>query len=102
MRRSNDRSRLQSRIEPDFPATLSHAAIDGMLRGELDFDRVVISDDMQMGAVANHYGFETAIERAISAGVDIINIGEQHALSRGRGIPRLHLYPPTVGRWEDR
>ena len=59
-------------IDPDFPATLSRAAIDGMLRGELDFDRVVISDDMQMGAVANHYGFEIAIERALLAGIDII------------------------------
>ena len=59
-------------IDPDFPATLSRAAIGGLLRGELGFDGVVISDDVQMGAVANHYGFEIAIERALLAGIDII------------------------------
>ena len=55
---------LNRAIDPDFPATLSRATINDLLRVELDFDGVVISDDVQMGAVANHYGFEIAIERA--------------------------------------
>jgi beta-N-acetylhexosaminidase len=61
-------------LDPDYPATLSHATITGLLRGELGYDGVVLTDDMQMGAIANYYGFEQAIELAINAGADIISI----------------------------
>lgn len=61
-------------LDPDYPATLSKPIITGILRENLHYDGVVISDDMQMGAIANHYGFETAIQATIEAGVDIIAI----------------------------
>ena len=61
-------------LDPDYPATLSHATIEGVLRGELGYDGVVLTDDMQMGAIAQYYGFEQAIELAINAGADIISI----------------------------
>ena len=48
--------------------------IDGLLRGELGYNGVVISDDLQMGAIRNEYGFEEAIRKVIEAGVDIIAI----------------------------
>ena len=51
-------------LDPDYPATLSHATIEGVLRGELGYDGVVLTDDMQMGAIAQYYGFEQAIELA--------------------------------------
>jgi beta-N-acetylhexosaminidase len=41
----------------------------------LGFDGVVISDDMQMAAITTHYGFETAIRKALEAGVDILVFG---------------------------
>ncbi len=59
-------------LDPDYPATLSPATITGLLRGELGYDGVVISDDMQMGAIAQHYGLEVAVHQAIVAGVDIL------------------------------
>ena len=59
-------------LDRDYPATLSKSTITGILREELGYDGVVISDDMQMGAIANEYGFETAIQAAIEAGIDII------------------------------
>lgn len=57
-----------------YPATLSHNVITGMLRDRLGFDGVVISDDMNMGAIADNYGLEQAIELSINAGCDIICI----------------------------
>lgn len=59
-------------LDPEFPATLSQRVIKGLLREKMNFDGVVISDDMQMGAIANAYGLKTAIYRAIDAGVDIL------------------------------
>ncbi len=55
-----------------FPSTLSKKIIDTYLKGKLNFNGVIISDDMQMGAINKYYGFEESIERAIHAGVDII------------------------------
>ena len=55
-----------------LPATLSDKMIGGILRGMLGFDGVVFSDDMHMGAISKHYGFEEAIILAINAGVDVL------------------------------
>jgi beta-N-acetylhexosaminidase len=60
------------KTDGDNPATLSKPTISGLLREELNYDGVVISDDMQMGAITEHYGFETAVQAAIEAGVDIL------------------------------
>jgi len=59
-------------LDAQYPATLSRFIIRGILRDELNYDGVVISDDMQMGAIVNHYGFEMAIQKAIEAGIDIL------------------------------
>jgi len=59
-------------LDEQFPATLSHKIITGVLRGELNYEGVVISDDLQMGAIINNYSFETAIQKTIEAGVDIL------------------------------
>jgi beta-N-acetylhexosaminidase len=66
---------FNARLDKQYPATLSAATINGLLRGELGFDGVVISDDMQMAAITAHYGFETAIRKALEAGVDILVFG---------------------------
>ncbi len=55
-----------------FPSTLSKKIIQKYIRKDLGFDGVVISDDMQMGAINQYYGFEESIEKAILAGVDIL------------------------------
>ena len=47
-------------LDPDHPATLSKSIIGDLLRDQLHFKGVVVSDDMQMGAVANFYGLEEA------------------------------------------
>jgi beta-N-acetylhexosaminidase len=59
-------------LDADWPATLSKSTIDNLLRKELGFQGVVISDDMMMKAISDHYGLETAIRQAVNAGVDIL------------------------------
>jgi beta-N-acetylhexosaminidase len=63
---------FNANLDPERPATLSKPTITGILREALDYDGVVISDDMQMGAIAQYYGLEAAIQAAIEAGVDIL------------------------------
>jgi beta-N-acetylhexosaminidase len=55
-----------------LPATLSKKIITGLLREQMGFDGIIISDDMHMKAISDHYGFEQAIEMSINAGVDIL------------------------------
>lgn len=63
---------FNERLDPAYPATLSKATIAGLLRGRLGFDGVVVSDDLQMKAIADHYGLREAILRALDAEVDIL------------------------------
>ncbi len=63
-------------LEPrGLPATLSPSIIDNILREKLGFDGVVISDDLQMRAITDAYGFKEAVQRAVLAGVDLITVG---------------------------
>ena len=66
---------FNARLDSGVPATLSKRIITGILRDSLKYQGVIISDDMQMGAIADHYGLETALEKCINAGVDIVCFG---------------------------
>ena len=66
---------FNARLDPEFPATLSPKIITGILREQLGYDGVIISDDMQMKAIASQYAFETAIQSALAAGIDILTFG---------------------------
>jgi beta-N-acetylhexosaminidase len=68
---------FNARLDPEHPATLSRATIDGVLRRDLGYDGVVISDDLQMGAIRQAYGYEEAVRLAIDAGVDVLTIANQ-------------------------
>ncbi len=77
-------------LDPDHPATLSHKIITGLLREKLGYDGVVISDDMQMGAISSRYDLANAVELAINAGVDMIAFSNNIPLRRGANGSRLH------------
>jgi beta-N-acetylhexosaminidase len=62
---------LNTALDPIYPATLSLTTLN-RLRKDLRYDRLVITDDMQMDAVAKHFGEEDMIALAINAGCDII------------------------------
>lgn len=70
-------------LDADHPATLSAPTIDGLLREQLGWDGLVISDDMQMGAIREAYGYEEAIQLAIAAGVDVLTIAQQQVFEEG-------------------
>ncbi|WP_404403176.1 glycoside hydrolase family 3 protein [Pelagibacterium halotolerans] len=55
-----------------LPASLSPAWIDGVLRGDLGYDGVVISDDLQMGAITAQFDLRETVVRAVTAGNDIL------------------------------
>jgi beta-N-acetylhexosaminidase len=61
-------------LDAAFPATLSRELIDPILRQEMGYDGVVFTDDMEMKAIADHYGFDDAVVRAVEAGVDVLTI----------------------------
>jgi beta-N-acetylhexosaminidase len=54
------------------PATLSRRVIEELLRGELGYQGLIISDDLEMKAIADHYGVEQAACLAIEAGCDTL------------------------------
>jgi beta-N-acetylhexosaminidase len=56
---------------PGTPATLSAMAIIGLLREKLGFKGPVITDDMQMEAIGEHYGADESIVRGIEGGADL-------------------------------
>jgi len=60
------------RLDPEFPATLSKKTILDLLRQELGFGGLVVSDDMDMKAISVEYSREKALELALNAGIDII------------------------------
>ncbi len=66
-------------LDPDLPATLSARILGGLLREEMGFDGVVVTDAVEMGAVADRYGFAGAAVRALAAGADAICVGGEHA-----------------------
>lgn len=58
--------------DAEHPATLTPFVMTELLRNEMKFDGVLISDDMQMGAITEYYGLEEAVRLAIHAGIDIL------------------------------
>jgi beta-N-acetylhexosaminidase len=65
-------------LDPERPATLSPVILGDVLRGELGFDGVVLSDSMNMASMrANYEPLESAVA-AIVAGVDIVMLAEEH------------------------
>lgn len=87
-------------LDPSYPATLSRATITGVLREKLGHRGVVVTDDMQMGAISQLYSFPTAVVRSINAGVDIILVGNNLAYEPDV-VPRtLDIVSNAVARGE--
>jgi beta-N-acetylhexosaminidase len=63
---------FNSHIDSLHPATLSYPTITGLLRDSLDYDGLVVTDEMSMGAISANYSMEEAFVLAINAGVDVL------------------------------
>jgi beta-N-acetylhexosaminidase len=61
-------------LDPEYPATVSPAIIDGLLRRELGFEGLVMTDDLEMAGITGRYGTSGAAVRAIKAGADQVMV----------------------------
>ena len=61
-------------LDPARPATLSPAIVQGLLRESLGCEGVVLTDDLEMGAMREHFGFEEVVRQALAAGHDVLCI----------------------------
>ena len=59
-------------IDSNYPATLSNKVIGEILRGEFGYKGVVVTDDLEMGAIKSGFGLEEIVLRAVEAGNDIL------------------------------
>jgi len=66
---------FNANLDPNYPATLSRKIITGILRRQLGFNGVIVTDDMNMKAITSFYGSGQAIRLALEAGADILLFG---------------------------
>lgn len=59
-------------IDPELPSTLSRKTLVDLLRKELRYTKLIVSDDLEMKAITEHYGAEDAPRMAIQAGCDLL------------------------------
>lgn len=69
---------LYPKIDPDKPASLSATIIGKQLREELGFKGVVITDDLTMGAITDHYTLSAAAIETVLAGSDILLVAHEY------------------------
>ncbi|KOG22439.1 glycoside hydrolase family 3 protein [Streptomyces viridochromogenes] len=62
-------------LDPDHPATLSRPVLTDLLRGDLGYTGLIVTDGMEMQAIAATYGIERGSVLAIAAGADAICVG---------------------------
>jgi beta-N-acetylhexosaminidase len=106
---------LYRALDPELPATLSPAIITSFLRQELKYDGVVVTDDLEMHAIIDHYGVEDAAIRAVLAGCDVLLICkdrdrevaafgavEQAVASGAISMERLNISATRIARLKDR
>ncbi|MGE5258936.1 MAG: beta-N-acetylhexosaminidase [Hyphomicrobiales bacterium] len=99
---------LYTRLDPEWPASLSAPIARDLLRKLLGFKGIVITDDLEMGAIARHYGFTTAIRQVLRADIDIAlicrsadKVKKAHALMTrkiGESVKRREQAQAAVAR----
>jgi beta-N-acetylhexosaminidase len=69
---------LLPQLDPELPATFSPAILGGVLRGDLGYDGVIVSDALDMVGASGEIGIPAAAVRAIAAGCDLLCIGTKN------------------------
>jgi len=65
-------------VDPEFPASLSPEMIQKVLRGELGYKGLVISDDLRMDAIKQRFPLEESVVQAVNAGVDVLLVTDNY------------------------
>lgn len=87
---------LLPRLDKDFPSSMSGTIINGILRNQLEFNGVVITDDMTMDAIANYYDIGQAAVQSVKAGSDIILVAHDYP----KIIAAIHALKAAVNAGE--
>lgn len=69
---------IYPQLDPDHPATLSPRILGGLLREELGYDGMIVTDDLEMGAIENEGTVADAARAAFVAGADMLLICHEH------------------------
>ena len=69
---------MYPQIDPDHPSSLSKTIITDWLRKDMGYNGVVVTDDMDMGALAKHYTFGDMAVQSILAGSDILLVCHEY------------------------
>ncbi len=75
-------------VDDSLPVTLSHSAVRGLLREQLGFEGVIVSDALEMAGAAEGRGIATAAVQALTAGVDALCLGG--ALADAESVAHVH------------
>jgi beta-N-acetylhexosaminidase len=65
---------LYPRLDPQWPASLSPVIAHDLLRQRMGFAGLILTDDLEMGAIARHFGFDAAIRQVLRAQIDVVLI----------------------------
>ncbi len=65
---------LYQNIDPQWPASLSPRIAKDLLREQMGFDGLAITDDLDMGAIAKHFDINTIVRQTLEADIDIVLI----------------------------
>ena len=68
---------VNGQIDADAPASLSKATVTDLLRGELGWNGLVVTDDLQAAAITDAFGREDALRMALEAGDDLLLLANQ-------------------------
>ena len=70
---------FNSQLDKEYPATLSYNVNTKLLRDEMHYKGIIISDDLQMKAISDHFTLKETVTLAINSGVDILLFANQLA-----------------------
>ena len=93
---------VNGQIDPTAPASLSRATVTDLLRGQLGWDGVVVTDDLGAAAITETFGFEDAIELALNAGNDLLLFANQHDYDPDLAARVIDVVEALVGQGSGR
>jgi beta-N-acetylhexosaminidase len=79
------------KIDPNWPASISYLIVKDLLRNRMGYQGVVMTDDLDMGAIKKHYPLKTVIDQILTADVDIALICHKGP-DINAAFDRLHQY----------
>ncbi|MCB1214259.1 MAG: beta-N-acetylhexosaminidase [Deltaproteobacteria bacterium] len=82
---------LYEALDPDYPATLSPKILQGLLRQRMAYEGLILSDDLFMQGIVDHWGLEEAAERFLRAGGDMLLLCHQESAQRRVAAHLVHL-----------